>query len=249
MTSVEPIEFGRTGWMPRQIEWFNRIREIVDGRVRVRFQTWWRGCLDLGIQMLGYNEFMTSAAECPEFIHELLGFITTQRINWFISYCREFKTEMPAANIGDDWLNVPFISPDFFAEFVLPQYLRLEEAQGAMGGIHSCGNQAPLQKYMLKLKTLRGFEVSPWTSLEDSLINLPPEKSLSIVVHPNDVLYTDSATAEARITRIITLCKGRRYGIGTGGLTPVADVEVEADYIARIKTYTDAFRRAREKAG
>ena len=249
MSTVEPVEFGRTGWMPRQIEWFERICEIVDGRVDVRFQTWSRGCLDLGIQMRGYNNFMTDIAERPEFIHELLGFITTQRINWFAGYCAKFGVGMPPANIMDDWLNVPFISPAFFEEYVLPQYLRLEEAHGNIGNIHSCGNKAPLQKHMLKLKSLGGFEVNYWTSLEDTLANVPPEKRISISVHPNDVLYSDTRAIETKIARILILCKGRRCsGIGTNGLTPVEVNDAERDFLSRIRIYMDAFRRAREKA-
>jgi hypothetical protein len=245
LSALEPVAFGRSGWMGRQLEWHERVSEIVGGRLKVRFQRWWRGPLDLAVGMRGYEALMEDAAERPDFVAGLLGFITDQRIAWYRDYCAHFGASMPAADIGDDWLNAPFVSPSFFGSFVLPQYLRIEAAQGRMGSIHSCGNQAPFQRLMLELKTLGHYEVSPWTPLEAALANVPADKGLSVVFHPNDVLFGTAGEVEAKARRILEACRGRRFGIGTGGVTPVEKDGAEADFLARIRRFTDAFRRAR----
>jgi hypothetical protein len=90
------------------------------------------------------------------------------------------------------------------------------------------------------------FEVSPWTSLSDTLANLPPEKSVQVVFHPNDILFGDPAAIETKTRNILNSCKGRRFGIGTGGLTPVVKDGAEKDYLLRIRTFTDIFKRVRE---
>ena len=43
---------------------------------------WWRGPLDLAIQLRGYEALMVDISERPAFVHDLLRFITEQRCRW-----------------------------------------------------------------------------------------------------------------------------------------------------------------------
>lgn len=232
---LAPVDFASSGWMPRILRWYEALERLVAGRLKVPFlTTWWRGCLDLAVQLRGYENLVQDTVERPEFVHDLLGFLTEQRCRWHEEYCRYFGVSLGPANIGDDWLNVPFITPAFFAEFVLPRYLEIEAFHGRIAHVHSCGNQAPLQEHLLKLKTLEVFEVSPWTDLTQSLANLPPSKRLAISLHPNEVLVADPEEMRARLQFIATACKDRQYRLGTAGLTPIRG---EADFVARIHTW------------
>jgi hypothetical protein len=221
---LKPVDFKTSGWMPRVLRWWDEVNCIIDGRLKViNAMTWWRGCLDLAMQLRSYDQLMLDVAERPQFVHDLLKFLTEQRCRWWGDYSRHFGFALKPTDIGEDWLNIPFISPSFFRDFVLPRYLEIEAFHGGVNSIHSCGNQAPLQRYFLELKSLPNFEVSPWTSLEKTLVNVPASKKLMIGMHPNDVLFTTPETMEARLRGIQSACRERSYDIGTSGLTPILD--------------------------
>lgn len=223
MKLLKPVSFTDSGWMQRALKWHDDLTEIAAGRLNVSFMGWARGCLDLAIQLRGYGSFVSDTVERPEFVHALLGFLTEQRLAWQDAMCAHFGHELGPAYIADDWLNVPFISPGLFDDFVLPRYLEIEAHHGSIGGIHSCGNQTPLQRSMLKIRSLRGFEVSPWTDLEQTLDNIPSDMSLGVSVHPNDVLLAAPQEIREKLTHIGATCAGRRWGLCTSGLTPIFD--------------------------
>ena len=241
ISPLSPVDFHETGLMPKAHRMYGRLLELAGGQIGISFLNWWRGPLDLAVQLRGYDGFIADTAENPAFVHELMGFLTAERIRWHEAYRKHFQIpEIYPTGIGDDWINAPFITPSIFEEYVLPYYLKIEEVHGGIGGIHSCGNQAPFQKLMLKIRSLQGFEVSAWTSLEDTLENIPPDKYLSISVHPNDVLFADRKQTENRIGKIAKLCKGRGFSLSTSGLTPVRMSEKE--FVDIIKMWLDCAR-------
>ena len=245
MRLLSPISFTESGWMPRALRWHEDLTRIAAGRLKVGFVTWARGCLDLAIQLRGYTNFVGDTVERPGFIHDLLGFLTEQRLIWHDAFCAHFGQRLRPAYIADDWLNVPFISPGMFVDFVLPRYLEIEAHHGGIGGIHSCGNQTPLQCHMLELKSLRGFEVSPWTDLEQTLVNIPSAMGLGLSLHPNDVLLATEQEMRAKLLSIGSRCEGRRWGLGTSGLTPIfAD---NAEYAQRIDSWLAIAREVLQK--
>jgi hypothetical protein len=242
---LQPVDFMTSGWMPRVLRWYDDLNAICAGRLRVTFNmVWWRGCLDLAVQLRGYDNFVTDTSERPQFVHDLMRFLVEQRCRWWEAYSRHFGLKLEPTNVGDDWINIPFISPRMFAEFVLPRYLEIEAFHGGMNGIHSCGNQAPVQKYMLQIKSLPNFEVSAWTDLQQSLHNIPPDKNLFISLHPNDVLVATPEEMEAKLRWIVATCGDRRYSIGTSGLTPITPDMGE--YVGRIRTWTRIARSVLE---
>ncbi len=236
---LQPVDFASSGWMPRILRWYDDLCVLAAGRLKVTFaMTWWRGCLDLAMQLRGYGAFVADLAERPAFAHGLLQFLVEQRCRWWEGYYRHFGLPVAPAAVADDWINVPFISPGILRDFVLPRYLEIERYHGGITGVHSCGNQTPVQRYLLEIESLPTFEVSPWTDLQQTLRNVPASKSLSISLHPNDVLCASPAEMEARLRGITALCRGRRYDIHTSGLTPIWDDPGE--FIRRIRMWNGA---------
>jgi hypothetical protein len=239
---LQPVNFASSGWMPRILRWYDDLSALSAGRLKVTFNmTWWRGCLDLAIQLRGYDNFLTDLVERPAFVHDLLEFLVEQRCRWWDGYYRHFGLPVGPAAVADDWINVPFISPSILRDFVLPRYLEIESYHGGITGIHSCGNQTPVQRYLLQIKSLPTFEVSPWTDLEQTLRNVPASKALSISLHPNDVLCATPVEMEARLHEIVVACQGRNYNIYTSGLTPIW--EDMGEFIRRIRLWNAAARQ------
>jgi len=239
---LKPVDFKTSGWMPRVLRWWDDVNRIVAGRLKViNAMTWWRGCLDLAMQLRSYEMLMLDIAERPQFVHNLMEYLTEQRCCWWGAYSEHFNLKLKPTDIGEDWLNVPFISPDFFRDFVLPRFLEIEAFHGGIANIHSCGNQTPLQRYFLEIKSFNNYEVSPWTSLEKTLVNLPADKKLLIGLHPNDALFASPEQIESRLRGIMAACDGRSYDIGTSGLTPI--LETHEAFIKQVNIWAGVVRR------
>ena len=238
---LHPVEFARSGIMPHALRMYEALRRLSAGRLKVKLLTWWRGCLDLAIQLRGYDNLVADTVERPDFVTELLTFITAQRNRWHDARRAFLGTGREAAEIGDDWVNIPFISPGMFARFVLPRYLEIERHHGGIRYVHSCGNQTGLQEHLLKIESLEFLEVSAWSDLDQSLRNIPATKRLLIQLHPNDVLYSTKRQIEERLRSIAERCQGRRYDVSTSGLTPVG--ASERDFIEKIRVFTEAAAR------
>jgi len=238
---LRPVDFAASGWMPRVRRWYDDLEKISAGRMNVTFNmTWWRGCLDLAIQLRGYENFVQDTVERPGFVHDLLAFLTEQRCRWYEAYYRHYGLKTAPVYIADDWINIPFITPQMFADFVLPRYLDIEKFHGGITGVHSCGNQTPVQKYLLEIKSIPTLEVSPWTDAQETLRNVPADKFLSIALHPNDVLLATPDEMREKLRYITGLFKTRKYGIATSGLTPTSD-DI-ARYVNQIRTWTAVAR-------
>ena len=240
------VDFGTSGWMPRMLRWHRDITELVGSRMQVGFQTWWRGPLDMAVQLRGYETLMTDSVERPDFVRSLLAHLVQQRCNWYRGYTTHFGCALPDGAVGDDWINVPFISPAFFEEFVLPPYLEIERFHGALRHVHSCGNQTPVQQHLLQIRTLAALEVSPWTNLEETVSNLPAGMGLGISVHPNDVLFATEAEMAAKLEHIRETCQGRSYSVGTAGLTPILELSTEDAFVAQVRRWLDLAREILE---
>jgi hypothetical protein len=220
---LKPVDFKTSGWMPRILKWYDDILKIAAGRIKVTYNMeWWRGCLDQAIELRGYENFISDTIERPGFVNDLLSFLAENRCKWHKNYSEYFGIKLKPASIGDDWINVPFITPTIFEDFVLPRYVDIERFHGSLEYLHSCGNQTPLQKSILKnLRTMQIYEISPWTDLDESLKNIPEDKKLNINLHPNDILVADETSMRNRLCAIRDKCRGRKYKVNTSGLTPI----------------------------
>jgi len=212
-----------SGEMPRVFNLYEGLQELTEGRANVVFPRWERGPLDMAIQFRGYTQLMADVVERPEFVHSLLGFLTEERMRWWDSYVAELGVTDRSGGIADDWLNVPFISPGFFEEFLLPRYLELERYHGRLTCLHSCGNKAPLQPLIRRLETLTDYEVNHWTDLRETCLNVPPTRSLTIALLNADVLIQDEAAQAAQLREIRELCRGRRYEVVGSALMRMHD--------------------------
>lgn len=166
------FDFLRSGDMPRLIEKFSRMKEIstksYGGRIGMEFPRFHRGPLDLYIQLRGYDNFLEDLLERPEGLREGLNLFADARLH-FASERAAFLGEAPpdATFVADDWVNVPFISPDIFRDFVVPVYRRINNGEAAVTGFHTCGNMEALLKDLLEVfPGMKTLDVSGWNDFE-----------------------------------------------------------------------------------
>jgi uroporphyrinogen-III decarboxylase len=251
MSLLDPVDFKTSGWMPRVLRWYQDLKEIAAGRIRVAFEMpWWRGGLDLAIQLRGFEQFVMDCYERPAFVHELIAFLVEQRCRWHAAFTEHFgqsegnRAGIAPTFIGDDWINIPFITPEIFRDFVLPYYKKIETFHGGITGVHSCGNQVPVQKFLLELKTLPCFEVSPWSVLDASLENIPEDKILQISLSSTDVLMMDQIQIKHQLQEIADKCRGRSFNVGTSGLSTI--INDHDAFIEQVRLWTRVARGVKD---
>ncbi len=232
---LKPHDFKTSGFMPRIFRLYEDLKKLGKDRLNVIFPIWQRGPLDMAIQLRGYDRFIMDTAERPEFVHGLMKYLNQERMRWWEAYRQFSGSREESAQIHDDWINVPFISPAMFEEFVLPRYLELEAFHGKIPYIHSCGNKVPVQKMLEQIKTLEVHEVNHWTDLEATLSNVPAIKFLNISLLNTEVLLADEVKMRRELQRIVRLCQGRHYSVCAQAIEKVHDDMAED--IAQVKRW------------
>ncbi|MFO7959269.1 MAG: uroporphyrinogen decarboxylase family protein [Candidatus Brocadiia bacterium] len=178
LSVIEPFDFRRTGAMPRLLRHYEGMCEHAvtryGGEVAITFPNFNRGPLDVCMQVRGYESFVADMHERPGFAHEFLELVADERARWRAERRSYLGLESPdrPRRIDDDWVNVPFITPGIFREFVAPIYARIQRNEGPIEGWHSCGDFTEVAADLLRaLPDLKTLEVSGWTDLErlDSL--------------------------------------------------------------------------------
>ncbi len=175
LDTVGAFDFARTGIMPLLIANYHRMREIIadayDNRLTVTFPCFHRGPLDIFVQLRGYENFLEDVAERPEVVHAFLRYFTDARLR----YARARQAFLgddalpPTTFVADDWVNIPFIRPDMFHEFVVPAYRRIREQEGPVRSFHTCGNfEAVVADLHAVFPEMHCLEVSGWNDVRAS---------------------------------------------------------------------------------
>jgi hypothetical protein len=174
LSLIPPVNFRTSGCMPeliRQHETLKRTSETrYGGALAIGFPTFSRGPLDVYVQLRGYERFVEDTLDRPQFVHDFLARIVDERIRWNAErrrYLGEPEPAEPTTRIDDDWVNIPFISPAMFREFVVPAYRRIAAAEGRVVGFHTCGVMAPVVEDLLGVfPGIRTLDVSGWNDFE-----------------------------------------------------------------------------------
>jgi hypothetical protein len=218
LSLIKPFDFHATGAMPSLIRQYREMCRIAateyGGRIRIGFPAFGRGPLDIYIQLRGYENFVADTQDRPGFVHAFLRHIVGERAR-FRRERRAFLGEPPAepnptAGIDDDWVNVPFISPAIFREFVLPAYRIIQSNEGPVNHFHTCGPMVPIVADLLReFPALRWLDVSGWNDLEELDRRVAP--GIGFAVSFINTLVLSGTPAEQRDTlQRIAARRGRR---------------------------------------
>jgi len=249
LSLIPPVDFRTSGMMPVLLRRYEATRQISETRYgnkfSIGFPEFGRGPLDVLIQLRGYANFAADTVERPQFVHELLARIVSERARWNRERRRYLGIPEPAeptTRIDDDWVNVPFISPAMFREFVLPAYRQIAAGEGKVVGFHTCGNLVPVVQDLLGVfPGIQTLDVSAWNDFEQLDAMLDPKIGFWLGFKNTFVLAGTPAQHRELLERVARL--GRRRTVGVCAQAIVRLHETYEENLARVSAF---IRLARE---
>jgi len=243
LSLIPPYSFETSGILPEFKALYEHQRRLAGDRVNVLFPAFVRSGLDIAIQLRGYENWIMDTIERPRFVQNLMQTIVEHRIAYTLDVAEYLGEPMPeTVPMADDWVNIPYITPAIFEEFVLPYIQRLAVSHGSGCTFHTCGCQDGIVSLLAGIQGLRVYEASPWTSLDEVVAKIPADMPLSVVLHSNKhVLICNLDDVRSRLVEILTKTNGRDITIIAGGLQPLGE-----DHGALINRLHDFAAVARE---
>ena len=147
---------------------YRQLCEITD-RVApdfsISFPRWRRSPFGNACSLRGMERLCLDFYENPDFVHELMSFVTCSRMEWENS-CNSFLGQScNSCILANDEVNCPTVSPSLYEQFIMPYEKQLIEYYGEFEYFHSCGDLTALIPYIKTLEP-KLFQVSPWTGLD-----------------------------------------------------------------------------------
>jgi hypothetical protein len=247
---LPPFDFHATGTMPALIRMYQEMsrlaRTLYGGQVTVSFAHFRRGPLDVCMQLRGYENFVGDTMDRPEFVHAMLAHVVAERARWNVlkgQFLGETPAVSPTCSIHDDWVNIPFISPDMFRRFVLPAYRQVQKNEGPLTNFHTCGIMTPIVEDLLaEAPGLRALDVSGWNDFELLDRMVAPDIGFGLAFI-NSFILTGTAEQHAdKLERMARIRKRRNVW-----LMAQAIVRVHDDFAEDIRRMNAFIRLAREK--
>ncbi len=169
---IQPFDFYTTGDMPGLIALYRRMLAIAaddyGGALTVAFPSFHRGPLDVYVQMRGFDNFIADTVERPATLRAFLDLFSAARLRFALERMRFLgETALPPTTfVADDWVNIPFISPRLFHEFVVPVYRQITANEGVVTGFHTCGNfERVVNELLAAFPAIQRLEISGWNDV------------------------------------------------------------------------------------
>lgn len=166
------VDFYSSGVMPQLIQYHRDMQEIArrwyGDEITIGMREFLRGPTDIYVVMRGYENFIADTIERPQFVQELMSYFVTQRARWNAQR-QQFVGGTPSSpQVHDDWVNVPFISPEIFRDFIVPAYRELQEKEGPVTYFHTCGVMTPVVRDLLEIfPKIESLNISGWNDVQE----------------------------------------------------------------------------------
>jgi hypothetical protein len=234
-------DFYRSGLMPLAHRYYERIRELLDDDFSVTFPEWGRSPFGVAFHIRLIENLAMDMLDNPGFVHRLMRFITDARKQWWLDRAKFLGTPLEPANLYNDEVNCPTLSPALYEEFALPYEQELSEFHGGIGYWHSCGDTTKLLKLIHRIPNLGMFHVGPWTDLRRAVEVFGAHgHALEICLNPlEDVQMASTDEIRAKLRSIKEICGDGAYTVRADGIQDLHGVDHE---IAQIGLWIDEAR-------
>lgn len=246
-SAIPPFDFYTTGDMPALLSHYERMREISSqeygGQLTVQFPHFHRGPLDIYVQMRGYENFVADTLENPQRITECLSFFIDERLR-FARERQRFLSEgslPPSTFVADDWVNIPFISPDIFHHLVVPAYHRIRSHEGPVTGFHTCGKMEPIVGSLLQVfPDIRRIEVNGWNNLLVLDEIVPVEIGFDISLINTFVMSASVEEQRAKLAAVAAVSRHRKVTLCAQAMVKFHSYE---ETLSRMNRFIELARR------
>ncbi|MCL1792443.1 MAG: uroporphyrinogen decarboxylase family protein [Oscillospiraceae bacterium] len=227
---LSPFDFEKTGEMPLVHNRFQKMKEIskesYGGEIGVHLPASYRGPLDVAVQLRGYENFIADCAETPDFVHELFSRIIAWRLRYNQERAAFLGADMPKQTmIADDWVNIPFITPSMFDEFMVPAYKKIQDNEGPAANWHTCGIFLPiLESLMNALPEMKNLDLGGYNMPDCLEIHklAPADMHFSLsFVNAFTVLGTPEEHRKVFGKFGKMMADGRRFSLTTSAIEPI----------------------------
>ena len=190
--SLEPLDFHKSGSMPEVHELYGRVRELLSEDFESPFPQWTRSPFGTACHLRGFENLLIDLIEDEDWVLKFLNYLTDCRIKFTHDREKFLNRKQALCHIANDEINSPLISPETYANLILPTELRIGEEFGGVYYWHSCGDTTPFVADINKLPGLKIAHVSAWTDF--SIAEKSYDKSIVLEkqLHPYQDLYNVS---------------------------------------------------------
>jgi hypothetical protein len=220
LDTLEYPDFKTGGCMPDTIAFFEKIRETASDDFDVSFPQWGRSPWGTAWHLRGMDNLMFDYLEDPEWLKKFLDFLAESRKRWTKQRNEYLGVALSHANIYNDEVTHPIVSPKMYEECILPSETGLSEFFGGLSYWHSCGNTTYLYNLIQRIPKLEMVTVSAWSDVKRAGMEYRPDMVLEVQLHNyRDVLHPESEnTLSERIELIKESTSGHKAIVHACGL-------------------------------
>lgn len=238
LKDLKLTDFYTSGCMPEYHEFYEQICEIAGNGFLVAFPQWIRSPWAVAWELRGIENLLIDVIEDPEWVAELVNYITDCRISWCRQWEKFSNKAMHTCMLGNDEVTSPMVSPGMYKNIIKPSEIRLSEAFGGINYWHSCGNTTPFMSEINTIPNLDMVHVSPWSdlALADSIYDKDKRLEIALFAY-EDVLYPkDESHIERKLTAIKHQSANHRCIITANGIQIINDLN---EGLERVKKWIE----------
>lgn len=200
-------DFYESGIMPLVHRMFKDVNELLSGKIKLIFPGYNRGPFGIALVLRGMQNLLLDMRTDPDFVHQLMRFLTDSRINWEKEKALFLKEGLRKVDLWNDEVAVPTLSPQYYREFILPYEKEISETLG-VGYWHSCGDTTLLAKDISTLKDLTMYHISSWTDLEKAMSDCSKIK-IEFGLNPQRYIQDANETEiKSKVIKTMKICRG-----------------------------------------
>jgi uroporphyrinogen-III decarboxylase len=245
LKKMQPVNFRTSGIMPQIIRVYEDVCDLcMDAGFTVLFPEWIRSPFGVAVYIRGFEDLLVDMITDEEFYHSIMRYITDSRKEWFQGLEKYSGNPVKKANLYNDEVSCPTLSPELYKNKVFPYEQELCSFHGGLHYWHSCGNVSDLACEIAKLSDLDLFNVGPWTSALAAGKAFRDKTPLEICMNPQkDIL---EGTRESMTQRLLGIKKDCLesdvcgFGLKISALNAYDNLE---DMIQNIKLWIEVARK------
>ena len=232
LDSLEYPDFYESGLMPKVIEIYETAKKTLNGRIPVFFERWDRGPWGIAVSLRGAIELIKDTIRQPDFVHNLLNYITESRMRWEQEKEKFLGVKTTRGTLADDDVDAGIISPTIYQNFIFPYEKKLGEFyRDGIFYFHSCGNITPFLKHISMLRGLRRIHISPYTDFQKAVVNYGDKFVYQKRLDPiNDVFNVSKKVIEKKIRNILNIAQDTNIEIDPGPIV-AGSIDAIQDWI------------------